>query len=262
MDKLSGQPILCYFPDEGRWCKLGEMPGVFSGKGEFFFFRGKLAVYSKALDSFQQWCQLTRPLICYNPYSNSSYGGSPERDCYKAWVLREIFAVNDDEIYAMVSERQAVDYRVRDVRSKERRKRISFIIKYKEESNSWEDVTSIEFLDARQDVCILAKEDFVYFIGGEERLVESHNGEALKCYTDVYRYSLCRNQWDKMADFLQPKMELSRVACNGRIFIAGGAILERGRSSRCQCEVYSETTNEWQFIASLNISPLLCPKLL
>ena len=62
--ELSGQPILCYFPCEGMWCKLGEMPAEYSGKGESVFCRGKL--YSKVLDAFHKWY----PLACYNPYSD------------------------------------------------------------------------------------------------------------------------------------------------------------------------------------------------
>jgi len=54
---------------------------------------------------------------------------------------------------------------------------------------------------------------------------------------------------------------LSGAACNGKIFITGKVELGY-RLVTCQCEVYSETTNEWQFIASLNIRPGEYPKLL
>ena len=36
-------------------------------------------------------------------------------------------------------------------------------------SNSWKETTSFDHLDARGNVCIIAKDDFVYFIGGEKR---------------------------------------------------------------------------------------------
>ena len=251
--KLSNQPVLCYFPGEDAWCKLGEMPGVFSGKGEFFFYRGELPVYSKVLDSFQ----LTRPLVWYNPYSNSWYGESPDRDI-KARVLRKILVVNDDEIYALVSERRAEGV-TRYVRHVGRNKCVSSIIKYKVESNSWEDVTSFDHLGTRGNVCIVAKDNFVYFIGGEEWLGVWGVNEKHILYTDVYRYNLSRMQWDKVADILRPKMNLSGAASNGRIFITGTGT---GVLAGCECEVYSETTNEWQSIASFNFSAGEYPKLL
>ena len=58
----------------------------------------------------------------------------------------------------------------------------------------------------------------------------------------------------------QPKKCLSGAACNGRIFITGK--VDPGHHGRFQCEVYCETTNEWQSIASLNIRPGVRPKLL
>ena len=41
-------------------------------------------------------------------------------------VIEQIFLVNDDEIYALVCETQAVDYRAGDVRGEERMKSTSF----------------------------------------------------------------------------------------------------------------------------------------
>jgi len=253
--KQNGQPILCYFPGEGRWCKLGEMPRNYPEKGGLIFCRGKLhSLQHRSLD--------TLGFASYDLYSNSvSVSGLPDIDF--AMVLEEIFVVNDDEIYALACGRRDVDYRVRqDVRSEERKKCISSIIKHKQASNSWEEVTSFDHLDARKNVCIVAKDDFVYFIGGEEWIAaETVEYDELTLYTDVYRYNINRNQWDKVADIQRPKVGLSGAACNGRIFITGKVELEY-RLVTCQCEVYSETTNEWQFIASLNIRPGEYPKLL
>jgi len=245
--ELSGQPILCYFPGEGHWCKLGQMPRIYSGRGELVFYHGKL--YSNVLDSSRQQSQLSHPLACYHLYSNC-WTRLPYIDSDRR-ALREIFVSQDNKMYALVSEMQAVEYR-RDCWSRE--KCVSSIRKYKEESNSWEDVTSFDHLNRRKDFCIVAKDDFVYFIGGEERLEKN----VLKFCTDVYRYNLSRNQWDKVADILRPKKFPSGAACNGKIFITG----ECHMSVKCQCEVYTETTNEWQSIASLKFRRGVRPKLL
>ena len=71
-------------------------------------------------------------------------------------------------------------------------------------------MTSVNHLDARENVCIIAKDDFVYFIGGEERF-DAGKDEYKKniLHTDVHRHNIRRNQWDKVADILQPKTQLS-----------------------------------------------------
>ena len=255
-DKLNGQSTLCYFPGEGRWCNLVEMPRGCPQRGGLVFCRGKLhCVKHKSLD--------TLGFASYNLYSNCLSSGLPDIDFDMA---EDIFVVNNDEIYALMCESQDVDYRVRqDVRSEERKKCISSIIKYKQDSNSWEDVTLFDHLDARKSVCIVVKDDLVYFIGGEEWFAAGTDEyQEHTLYTDVYRYNLTRNQWDKVADILEPKKFLSGAACNGRIFITGKVELsELGyRLGTCQCEVYSETTNEWQCIASFYVRPGVCPKLL
>lgn len=246
--------ILCYFPRESRWCKLGEPRGF--ERIDFIFGRDELHSYEKWPCS--DWEAPT--LVSYNPYSNSiiQYVSKPSRSRLN-WVLREIFVVNDDEIYARVSERRGG---IRDTENVRGNKCVSFITTYKVESNSWKEVTSFDFLDAREDICIVARGDFVFFIGGEERLRVRHGRvvrESITRYTDVHRYNLSKNQWNRVADFLRPKIELSGAACNGRIFITGRVAQLR---ETCQCEVYSERTNEWQFIASLNIRPGIRAKLL
>ena len=160
-------------------------------------------------------------------------------------------SITEKSSTALVSEKQAVDCRAGDVRGEERIKCVSFIMKYKVESNLSRKVTSFDHLDARGNVCIIAKDDFVYFIGGQEWFPK------VTLYTDVHRYNISRNQWGKVADILQPKTQLSGAACKGRIFIAGrpGSVEWAGSSTTCECEVYSETTNEWQFISSFFISP-------
>ena len=259
--KMTGVPVLCFFPCEGRWYKLAECSGYCGPKIEFFCCRGKLHPYSKWTRYFLQ--KHTLPI--YNAYSNCSRPieslGMTAREHY--WQIRETFVVNDDEMYALDSVWRS-RYGIQDVASVDMNKYFSCITKYKVESNSWEDVTSFDHLNARANFCIVAKDDFVYFIGGEKIFVERHGmdyEEVHRCYTDVDRYNLSRNQWDKVADILRPKTDLSGAACNGRIFIAGNVKGECDMFQTCQCEVYSETTNEWQFIANFNFSPEVRPKL-
>ena len=251
--KRCRQSNLCYFPSEGRWCKIGEVPHVYPMTEGFLFCRGKLHfAQRKFLDTVGFTCTF------YDLYSNCLLSGLPDID-FDRVVL---FLVNDDEIYALVSERQALNYRAGDVRGEERKKCVSFILKYKVDSNLWKEVTSFDHFDTRGDVCIIAKDDFVYFIGGEEWFVAEGNGyHQCTVFTDVHRYNISRNQWDKVADILQPKKQLSGAACKGRIFITGLAEWER-YPVRSQCEVYNETTNEWQFISNFSIRPGACPKLL
>ena len=250
----SAQPIsiVCYFPRKDRWCKLGEIPSEYSGTVDFIFGRGELHSLKKW--PFSDWEAPT--LASYNPYSNSIIQHIPKPSRLSVplkWVLREIFVVNDHEIFAWVSERQAAEHRMRDIRTAQ--KYVSFLTRYKVEFNWWQKVTSFTHLDARKCVCIVAKDDFVYFIGGQERLrVRPDFGvrESTRRYKDVYRYNLCKHQWDKTANFLRLKLGMTGAACNGRIFIAGESLYSPQRET--QCEVYSEKTNEWQVIASLNIS--------
>ena len=89
-------------------------------------------------------------------------------------------------------ETQDVDYRAGDVRGEQRMKCVSSIITYQVESNSWKEVTSFDHLDARENVCIIAKDDFVYFIGGEGRFAAE--GYQQHTLTDVHRYNISRNQ--------------------------------------------------------------------
>ena len=252
---------LCYFPREGRWCNLGKMPHGYPGE-EGFFCRGKLHLVRlscRSSDTYRYAFDMYEFPV-YNLYSNSWLIQLPDIDI-DIVKLEQMFLVNDDEIYALVSEWQAVNYSAGDVRGEERKKCVSFIMKYKVESNSWKEVTSFDHLDARENVCIIAKDDFVYFIGGEERFAaEGYQHHTL--HSDVQRYNISRNQWDKVADILQPKAQLSGAVCKGRIFIAGIADAACFQET-CQCEVYSETTNEWQFISSFRIRPEVCaPNLL
>ena len=66
----SAQPvsIVCYFPREDRWCKLGEIPSEYSGKIDFIFGRGELHSYNKW--PFSDWEAPTLIIHIQTPLSN------------------------------------------------------------------------------------------------------------------------------------------------------------------------------------------------
>ena len=130
----------------------------------------------------------------------------------------------------------------------------SFLVKYKPESNSWEDVSSFDHFNLRECFCIVAKDNFIYFVGGRE-----WSGNECRLLSDVDRYDLSKDQWDKVANTRRPRVWTRGAAVNEKIHIVGvmsrplgSPIYDVHRIDRYPmqaCEVYDETTNEWQVIA-------------
>ena len=181
--------ILCYFSREDKWCSLGKrhddtLRNIRRTKnGQSVYCRGKL--YYLPLFG------LTR-LESYNSYSNC-WTSLSYKDDREMW---QIFVRNEDEMYALVED----CHREFDT-SQDRRKCVSYITKYKPKSHSWEDISSFDYLDSRRNFCIVAKDNFIYFIGGE-----GWRDGGWKPLTYVDRYDLSRNQWDKVADMQEPKI--------------------------------------------------------
>ncbi|XP_078379650.1 kelch-like protein 21 [Oculina patagonica] len=123
---------------------------------------------------------------------------------------------------------------------------LSYITRYKPESNSWEDISSFD-LGLKMGICIVAKDNFIYFIGGA---IHGTN----KVLNDVDRYDLSKRKWDKLAGLQIARRNASGTAAHGKIFITGG-LSEAGTyaDSVKTCEVYNETKNEWHIIAKSSI---------
>ncbi|KAL9962964.1 hypothetical protein ACROYT_G032122 [Oculina patagonica] len=258
--------ILCYFPREDMWRILGRSANIQDtgirshhdhintalnvNKSEFVCCRGKLYEFLESFDSYDP-LSFESQLVRYNPLSNNwlpipytwaKYGN-----------LRQLFVTNEDEMYALVSEpccqyhlyhgRLSWEETISEFCGKE--KHVSFIIKYKPKSNSWEDITSFDHLH-RYNVCIVANDDFFYFVGGV-KFEHRFSRFAYDAKTDVDRYDLRKDHWSKVADIHEGCRYHWGAAVNEKIFIVGH--LERDERLN-QCQVYNETTNEWQVIAS------------
>ena len=234
--------IICYNVRENTWSRLrGTIPQYTE---EVLSCRGKLYILSTS----------DRRIVCYDPFINC-WTSLPFEE---QWGIYYSFVRNEDEIYVLV---YADESPVNDfLRSQGRHspcgsRHLSFLTKYKPESNSWEDITSFD-LGSRIGICVVAKDDFIYFLGG-------YNKESRTTLKDADRFDLSTNTWDKIADLQEQRGCAGGHAAHGKIFVVGGASeggpYEMDESSMFTsltsqtCEVYHETTNEWHFIANFKI---------
>ena len=236
-----GEDVLCYILREHSWCKLGEIPAEIIRRHKFVPCAGQLygTVWEMPYHRPSSFKQVT-----YNPYSNSCTELPAWKGC-----LRKTFVSNGDEMYALLCEPCVLDHlrhwQARDIFDQRcgGRKHTSFLTKYKPETNSWEDVTSFDHLDLRDDFCIVANDHFIYFIGGRECY-----GGKITILTDVDRFEVSRKQWDKAANTQMAKLWTKGAAVNEKIYITARP---QACSSSYDWEVYDETTNEWQIITSV-----------
>ncbi|KAL9956825.1 hypothetical protein ACROYT_G038367 [Oculina patagonica] len=248
-----GHNIVCYFLEEDRWCCLGHdyhnirqigLPSCCSWQSQFVFCRGKLyGILESPPLNRQSWDEresFERRLVSFNPYSNSWTVLPYKEDRF----LQQIFATNEDELYALVSEpckyhglcRQPGMHNPFDTEVCRKEKHVSFITKYKPESNSWEDISSFDHLGFRRHLCIVTRGNVIYFIGGriEWWLISSDSVRDSQTLTDVDRYDLSKDQWSKVANIHEAGWYMYSLgaAVNENIFFA--YTTEQGG---CHCEV-------------------------
>ena len=240
--------ILCYFPRENRWCEFAE--NLFSNLSdcELASCCGKLYFLKPNSSSI-----IHSTLHRYDSFSNTWKLVPYEEDRY----LRQIFVRNDDEMFALVTEKCLECDNLSCLCCRglsgeppfSRRKKLNSVLtRYKPESNSWEEITSFDF-GLREGMCIVTKDSFIYFIGGG--VIVQRLDKSLRI---AERYDLQTNRWDKVADIQEERMFACGAASRGRIFVAGG-MRDHGGLVSNTCEVYSEATNEWHFVASLISRP-------
>ena len=176
--------------------------------------------------------------VSYNPYTNS-WKQIPRLE--KDRRVFKMFVKNEDEMYALLSDRCFTCAQSSFPCHHANNHNMS-ISKYKPETHSWEDILDHLYPYVRKGFCIVASEHFIYFIGGRI----SYNVYL----SDVDRYDLSKGHWDKLADIQVARSEAEAAAVNGRVFVAGGSYRADRPLYDPRCEMYDETTCEWQFIAS------------
>ena len=252
--------LMCYFPVENDWVTLGKIRcGEFGTLRDLFPCHDKLYSTKVRPTAQDSWELVT---VGYNPYCNT--WTSPVSTHENRYV-REIFVANGDEIHALLSGPCFLSHeplccgRVSGTHSLcPKNKHLSYITKYKPESNSWHDIASFDYLDLRQGFCLVAQGNFIYFVSGFVL-----DGDQRKYLNEVDRYDFDKNQWRKLANIQVAREWASGAATSGKIVIFGGDISKYHQvSQNCQCELYDETTNEWHFIKTLKIRPGSFTKLL
>ena len=108
---------------------------------------------------------------------------------------------------------------------------------------SWQTVSS-SYEGCREASCVVAVGNHLYVCGG--RLEDD-----FEFLTKAERFDTIENKWEEIANMQQARGYACGVTTEGKIFVAGG----RGywQSFLKTCEMYNISTNEWQFIASLNV---------
>lgn len=113
-----------------------------------------------------------------------------------------------------------------------------FISKYDVDSNVWEKIPSSDG-EIDEGACIVGENNSLFFIGG------------IPASTVTKKFDITELKWEKIADMQQGRYSAFGEAHHGKIFIAGGR--QHSDHHLKSCEVYDVVTNEWQFIASLNL---------
>ena len=221
---------LCYFPREDACCTAPDrIPSCwcippFTCHDQIYF-----QTPTDSVGNFN--------LLSYDTFSNTSTSLSLKHLDY----VSQLLVTSQNEIYALVGERFGDFQRISP----------SSIMKHDHKSNSWKHESSFDWTP-RYKICIINKDDVIYFLGGKVRCPLSTP------LADAYRYDISAKKFQKITEMKQTRSGAHGAALHGKIFVIGG----KGRFFhdfgtryflRTTCEVYNETTDEWQMIAGLKV---------
>jgi len=214
-----GKYTFCYFPEKNKWKRLAD--GLSGNRDQ----RTQMIKFHDQLYAFTGDSNAER----YDPVFDSWASLKSLTLSYTklaAVVRGQIYAINV-EIIAKKTTIERFDVGLR----------------------SWETVL-LSDKGCRDDSCVVAAGNCLYVLGGE-RLQEG----LWECVAKAERFDTVQNKWEEIADMQQERKRAFGVATQEKIFVAGGIGYRIGALKTC--EVYSISTNEWQFIGSLNVPRLL-----
>ena len=207
-----GKYTLCYFPEKNKWKRLAG--GLSESRGQ----DTQMIKFRDQLYTFTGGSNAER----YDPVSNG-------------WASLEGLSLSYGKLVAVVrGQMYAIDV---DKNTKK-----STVERYDEGLWSWETILSSDE-GCRDNSCVVAAGNCLYVLGGRP-LQESESCAKAE------RFDTVESKWEEIADMQQERECAFGVATQGKIFVAGG----QGRLGFLlkTCEMYNISTNEWQYIESLN----------
>ena len=119
--------------------------------------------------------------------------------------------------------------------------RKSTIKRFNVERRTWQTVLS-SHEGCRAYSCVVAAGNHLYVCGGI-------TGDDFVAKAE--RFDTVGNKWEEIASMQQARAYSLGAASEGKIFVAGG--MENWEFCLDTCEMFNISTNEWQFIGSLNV---------
>ena len=151
---------------------------------------------------------------------------------FNGWSTLDLYTTRSSEVAVVRGEIYAIEV---DTSMKK-----STVKRFDVERSSWQTVLS-SHEGCREDSCVVATGNHLYVCGG--RL-------GRKSCSKAERFDTVENKWEEIANMQQERECAFGVATEGKIFLAGG-VQEFPRWLKT-CEMHNISTNEWQFIGSLN----------
>jgi len=208
-----GKYTFCYLPEQDKWKRLAD------GLSEDRDKRTQMIKFQDQLYAFTGGSNTER----YDPVFDSWASLKSLKLSYT-----KLAAVVRGQIYAIAVKTSAGKTTIErfDVRLR-----------------SWETIL-LSDKGCRNDPCVVAAGNCLYVLGGKQQ-------RSRECVAKAERFDTVQNEWEEIADMQEKRDCAFGVATQGKIFIAGG----RGQWGIVSktCEVYNISTNEWQFIGSLNV---------
>ena len=242
-----GKHTLCYLPETDTWKFLAN--GLFENMN----YHTQMVTFRDQLFTFDGSCNTHRYDPAFDAWSSLQRLRLSSNSKRVAVIRGQIYAIN--------------------VEGEERE---STIERYNMGSWSWESIlrpsswlsifrSSFQegvlksHRGCRKDFCIVVAGDCLYVLGGKSELQQQSTRGFWRpaefiCVTKAERFHTVHKKWKEIADMKQERSCAFGVATQGKIFVAGGEGRENKQLN--SCEVYTISTNEWQFIGSLNVPRL------
>jgi len=213
-----GKYTFCYFPEKNKWKRLAD--GLSGNRDQ----RTQMIKFHDQLYAFTGDSNAER----YDPVFDS-------------WASLKSLTLSYTKLAAVVrGQIYAINV---DIRAKK-----TTIERFDVGLRSWETVL-LSDKGCRGNSCVVAAGNCLYVLGGQ------HGQKYGQEVATSERFDTVQNKWEEIADMQQERAGAFGVATQGKIFVAGGIGYRIGALKTC--EVYSISTNEWQFIGSLNVPRLL-----